>query len=364
MLMYPFRSGRERRWRPNYVPALVTSGGQRSATACPATSCWEASRGGSLPKTRLNDIRTDAVVTGSRSAGIGNGGDRTIARPWRQVPGRILPKIQLNARHGGTAPDSVLIDRTSGRHATRDRGGAASAAAGCPASSQRCDPRLGRVTARGSSSWRQFSVTPPPSCNCAADHSPPKIRVQPVAAVAVVIGARALEQMTVHLNAGRVQEQRNIAPSLQLVGNNGQRNALRKPHLRAPTAFTSSTPRWASNSPAQRTSGTWRSPSRAHATYRRVAHRGRTALQHPGQGGDHGPQGLRIGGTAVADLHRDRLVKKLEKTKVAGSLGKSRCAVRFKSVNSNSSFGGRILRFVNPHLPSELFGQVIFAREP
>ena len=36
MLMYPFRSGREKRWRPNYVPALVTSGGRRSATACPA----------------------------------------------------------------------------------------------------------------------------------------------------------------------------------------------------------------------------------------------------------------------------------------------------------------------------------------
>ena len=150
-------------------------------------------------------------------------------------------------------------------------------------------------------------------------------RVQPVAPLAVVVPARALEQMPVNLDAGPVDEQRNIAPGLQLVADNRRRDALGELHRRAPKTLHVARPEPGQPFPRPARFRNLAQPeqgARHRVGAQRVKIRQRPVPAR--QRRDHRPQRLRVRRAARADLDLDRLVEKFEQTKTPRRLRQDR----------------------------------------
>ena len=132
--------------------------------------------------------------------------------------------------------------------------------------------------------------------------------------------------------------------------------------------FTSAVPTRASHSPARRASGTSRSPSSVRATVSaRSASRSDSApwprasdamIDHS-VSASNAPRSRTLTETASS-----RSSNRPKRRAVRARIDAPPNAVRSRSVNSNSTFGGRILRFFKVQLPSEFPENPIFARKP
>ncbi len=151
--------------------------------------------------------------------------------------------------------------------------------------------------------------------------------MQPAAAPALPVPARPLEQRTVHLDPGRVDEHRNAAPRLHLARHHQRRHSFGEPPRRLPQSLDVHRAQPCQPLPRAARLRNAAQPERRprhRVGAQRVEVRQRTVA--PRQAGDDRPQRLRVRRAAVAHLHPHRFVEQLEQTVPPGRPGENRGA--------------------------------------
>ncbi|MYB38017.1 MAG: hypothetical protein F4Y26_11710 [Gammaproteobacteria bacterium] len=149
--------------------------------------------------------------------------------------------------------------------------------------------------------------------------------MQPVAAVAVVVFPRPLKELPVHLDAGGVDEQRNVALRLHLVVDDRRRDPAGELNGCLPQTLHVARPH--APEPLPRAARLGHVAKTEQGAGHRVGAQRIEVGERPvaaGQRRDDGPQRLGVGCAAVPDLHRNRLVEELEEPELPGGLRQDR----------------------------------------